>query len=103
MGRKVFRIGLAIGLSNAGHACYFIAVMLSIEGTYKNGKVELAEIPRQVKQSRVLVTFLESSGVDLRARGIDDAQAAELRARLKTFAEDWERPEADIYDKDAAR
>jgi hypothetical protein len=26
--------------------------------------------------------------VDLRARGIDEAQAADLRARLKTFAED---------------
>jgi hypothetical protein len=77
--------------------------MLTIEGTYKNGKVELAKKPPQVSQSRVLVTFLESSGVDLPARGIDKAQAAELRARLKTFAEDWERPEADVYDKDATR
>ncbi len=77
--------------------------MLTVEGTYKDGKVELAELPAQVNQSRVLVTFLESNGVDLRARGIDEAQAAELRARLKTFAEDWERPEADIYDKNPAR
>jgi hypothetical protein len=77
--------------------------MLTVEGTYKNGKVELVETPPQVNQSRVLVTFLETSGVDLRARGIDEAQAAELRARLKTFAEDWERPEADIYDQDPAR
>jgi hypothetical protein len=51
----------------------------------------------------VLVTFLESNCVDLQDRGIDDAQAADLRTRLKTFAEDWERPEADIYDKDLAR
>ena len=36
--------------------------------------------------------------VDLRAHGIDGAQAAELRARLVTFAEDWESPEMDIYD-----
>lgn len=77
--------------------------MLTIEGTYKDGKVELAEKPAQVIQSRVLVTFLESNGIDLRARGIDETQAADLRARLKTFAEDWERPEADIYDKDPAR
>lgn len=40
-------------------------------------------------------------GIDLRARGIDQEQAAELRARLKSFAEDWERPEAAIYDEDA--
>ena len=41
--------------------------------------------------------------VDLRSRGIGEAQAADLRARLKTFAEDWERPEAAIYDEDPAR
>lgn len=36
--------------------------------------------------------------IDLRERGIDEAQAAELRARLACFAEDWESPEMDIYD-----
>lgn len=41
--------------------------------------------------------------VDLRARGISETQAADLRARLNTFAEDWERPEAAIYDEDPAR
>jgi hypothetical protein len=41
--------------------------------------------------------------VDLRSRGISEEQASDLRARLRTFAEDWERPEAAIYDEDAAR
>ncbi len=41
--------------------------------------------------------------VDLRQRGIGETQAADLRARLKTFAEDWNRPEAAIYDEDPAR
>jgi hypothetical protein len=41
--------------------------------------------------------------VDLRSRGISEAQARELRARLKTLAEDWDRPEAAIYDEDPAR
>jgi hypothetical protein len=50
-----------------------------------------------------LVNFMETKGVDLRAHGIDRAQAAKLRGRLKTFAADWERPEADIYDQDPAR
>jgi hypothetical protein len=77
--------------------------MLTIEGTYKDGKVELAEKPAKVTAARVLVTFLESNGIDLPTRGIDETPAADLRARLKTFAEDWERPEADIYDKDPAR
>ncbi len=37
--------------------------------------------------------------IDLTARGIDETHAADLRARLKTFAEDWNRPEANIYDE----
>ena len=41
--------------------------------------------------------------VNLRHRGIGEAQAGNLRARLKTFAEDWERPEASVYDQDPAR
>jgi DNA-binding NarL/FixJ family response regulator len=41
--------------------------------------------------------------VDLRSRGVSEAQADDLRARLRTFAEDWERPEASIYDEDPAR
>lgn len=36
--------------------------------------------------------------VDLASRGIDPAQAADLRTRLQTFAEDWERTEMDAYD-----
>ena len=41
--------------------------------------------------------------VDLAARGIEQNQAAELRARLKTFAADWDRPETAIYDHSPAR
>ena len=41
--------------------------------------------------------------VDLRERGIDAAQAADLRARLTPLAEDWNRPEAAIYDEDPPR
>ena len=36
--------------------------------------------------------------IDLRERGIDEAEAAEMRARLASFAEDWESPEMDVYD-----
>ena len=77
--------------------------MLTVEGTYKDGRIELAEKPDQITEAKVLVTFLESKTIDLRARGIDEAQAADLRARLKTFAQDWDRPEAQIYDEDPAR
>lgn len=39
------------------------------------------------------------NSVDLASRGIDEAQAAELRSRLQTFAEDWNRPEMAAYDE----
>jgi hypothetical protein len=70
----------------------------SIEGIYRHGKIELAEIPTDIpEEARVVITFLEPS-FDLQERGIDLAQAADLRARLNTFAEDWESTEMDIYD-----
>jgi hypothetical protein len=80
-------------------------MLMSIQGIYRNGKIELVEQPSNVPdETRVIVTFLEPNSVDLRARGIDEAQAAELRARLATFAEDWDSPEMSIYDDyDAAR
>ena len=65
-------------------------------------KAELVkELLRRVSSSDSGV--LHDRPVDLDGRGIDRVQAADLRARLKTFAEDWDRPEAAIYDEDAPR
>ena len=76
---------------------------VSIVGVYRNGKVELAEVPADVPdETRVVVTFLghdKAGPIDLWAIGIDEAQAADFRARLATFAEDWDDPEMDIYDE----
>lgn len=71
----------------------------SVEGIYRDGIVELLEMPEDVEErARVIVTFVDEGSVDLAARGIDDEQAADLRARLGAFAEDWERPEMEAYD-----
>ena len=80
-------------------------MLKSVEGVYRDGKIELAELPRDVRdQTRVIVTFLETSHIDLRARGLDEARAAELRAQLATFAEEWDSPDMDLYDNyDAAK
>ena len=72
---------------------------MTIEGIYHNGKIELSEIPSDVcEDTRVVVTFLPPGSINLRKCGIDKAQAAELRARFATFAEDWESPEMSVYD-----
>ena len=71
----------------------------SVEGIYRKGKIELEEAPPDVRDdTRVIVTFLGTSYIDLRARGIDHPHAADLRARLAVFAEDWDSPEMEIYD-----
>lgn len=70
----------------------------SVEGVYRDGKVELLEPPPPNAAGRVLVTFLSAGVVDLAAHGIDEHQAADLRRRLAAFSDDWNRPEMDIYD-----
>lgn len=70
----------------------------SIEGVFRDGKVELLEPAPPNAAGRVIVTFLSPTAVDLQERGIDEEQAADLRRRLAAFAEDWNRPEMDVYD-----
>ena len=76
-----------------------LRMLNTIEGVYRNGKIELTEVPKDVSdETRVIVTFLKSTHIGLRERGIDEKQAADLRSRLSTFAEDWNSPEMNIYD-----
>ena len=45
----------------------------SVEGVYRNGRIELEELPEDLRdETRVIVTFLEPGGIDLCARGIDE-------------------------------
>ena len=80
-------------------------MLKTIEGIYRDGKVELIEKPGDISEpARVMVTFLQPHLIDLQARGIDLEQAADLRSRLATFVEEWESPEMEIYDDyDAAK
>jgi hypothetical protein len=64
-------------------------------------KLTAAEL--QAVRRKLAEIVAENSAVALHDRGIDEVQAADLRSRLKTFAEDWERPEASIYDENPAR
>jgi len=74
-------------------------MLKSVEGVYRDGKIELTDLPEDVRDdTRVIVTFLETNHVNLRERGIGEGQAAELRAQLETFAEDWNSPDMSVYD-----
>lgn len=73
--------------------------MLSLQGVYRHGKVELIEQPTNIREETyVIVTFLEQGLVDLNERGIGKEQAAELRSAMAAFAEDWDSPDMSIYD-----
>ena len=72
----------------------------SVEGIYRNGKVELLLPLEEAEGSRLIVTLVQpAASVDLRERGIDESQAADPRRRLARFAEDWDRPEMAAYDE----
>jgi hypothetical protein len=74
-------------------------MLKSVEGIYRDGKVELLETPEAATEARVIVTFLPKQGtIDLRARGISEEEAAELRWRFQAFEEDWNAPGMEAYD-----
>lgn len=57
-------------------------------------RVELSEPLQAREETRVLVTFLPEEGaISLPAQGINAEKAADLRARLHSFAEDWNHPD----------
>lgn len=66
---------------------------------------ELAKLTPLERQEIVrLLAQMDGASHDLQARGIDAGAAADLRARLERFAEDWDSPEMTDYDHyDAAR
>ncbi len=77
----------------------------SVEGIYRNGRIELLENPLNIPEGAlVIVTFLRKNDIDLASQGIDREQARVLRANLATFSEGWDNPEMSIYDDyDAAK
>ena len=47
----------------------------TVEGIYRDGKVELLETPTGLDETRVIVTFLAEGAVNLSERGIDETLA----------------------------
>ncbi len=63
------------------------------------------KLPEQEREEFVqeILKRVKLPNASLLSKGIDPVRAADLRNRLKTFAEDWERPEMDIYDENPSR
>jgi hypothetical protein len=76
-------------------------MLTSIEGVFQDGTIKLMEPVPEGATGRVIVTFItELKSMNLQEREINIEDAADLRFRLSTFAEDWLRPEMDVYDVD---
>ncbi len=74
---------------------------MKINGMYRNGRVELAQVPPGITEAAVSVIFYPD--VSLATLGIDAETAADLRHRFASFT-DWEDSAMDAYnDYDAAR
>lgn len=69
-----------------------------VEGTFRDGKVELLEIPEDVRQARVIVAFLPSGVGEERGPDLTPQELAELRWRLSAWEEDWNAPGMEVYD-----
>jgi len=80
-------------------------MLTSVTGLYRHGQITLTEQPPNLsEEAQVIVTFLATPVIDLTARGIDQAQAADLRVRLQPFAAAWDNPALDMYnDYDSAK
>ena len=76
------------GLRSAGRGI-LKGTVKSVEGIYRDAKVELLEPLAGAEGSRVIVTLVRSAEpLDLGERGIGESQAADLRRRLAPFAEE---------------
>lgn len=74
-------------------------MLTTLQGVYRKGKIVLNNNPSNIPdETPVIVTFLGGEGIDLRARGISEEQAGELRVQLAAFAEEWDSLEMSIYD-----
>jgi hypothetical protein len=75
--------------------------VISIEGIYRNGQVELMEKPTNLCEGmRAVVTFGSFHEIE----GINRLELESVRRNLETFANDWDSPEMSVYDNyDTAR
>ena len=92
-----------------------LKAVLSARDSFWNNRDELRKIVAQIASKaleilndegdeeteslRETIANFERKSIDLKSRGIDRDQAADLRARLRPMDDDWSRPEMDTYDE----
>ena len=70
----------------------------TVEGIFRNGKVELLEAPANVQESRVIVTFLPPVTGPKEGPTFTPEEIADLRGKLAAWDQDWNAPGMEAYD-----
>lgn len=74
-------------------------MLKSIEGVFRNGQVELLEQPPELKESRVIVTFLPDGSAAGQPPAFTPEELADLRGRFEAWEDDWNAPGMEAYDE----
>lgn len=74
-------------------------MLKTIPGTFKSGKVQLAESALDLPEGPVLVTFLSAGARELGAPRLTPEQLADLRGKLAAWEQDWNAPGMEAYDE----
>lgn len=73
-------------------------MLKAVQGIYRDGKIELAELPPEIKEARVVVTFLPAEEDQPGKPPLTDAEINELRWKLQAWEDDWNAPGMESYD-----
>ena len=74
-------------------------MLKTMEGIYRDGKVEFTEKPPKVREARVIVTFLPLRSSKVEAPKLTFSEVSELRGKLSAWEEDWNAPGMEAYDE----
>jgi hypothetical protein len=75
----------------------------TVEGVFRNGQVELLEMPEHIKEARVIVTFLPTLTGPEGGPAFTADEIADLRGKLAAWDDDWNAPGMEAYDDYEAR
>jgi hypothetical protein len=66
-------------------------MLQSIAGTYKDGVVQLTEAPANIQESKVIVTFLDSTDLDpvVSKSALSDEVDEDNESPVQSFREGW--------------
>ncbi len=69
----------------------------SVQGVFRNGKVELLEEPVNIREAQVIVTFLTDAIGPAGGPWFTREEVADLRGKMAAWEEDWNAPGMEAY------